>query len=128
MESLPAKVDEDLRDAVEEWAEEHTGGNTSKAVRRLLRRGLDYERLERGHEHVRARIQAEHEKEVTHLEARADDLRRQLAQANKRNDEVTELVEYVEDERSTEQRRRQAGVLTRTKWWLTGMPDDEETN
>lgn len=47
-------------------------------------------------------------------------------------DEVTELVEYVDEQRELERYRErrerlldQAGALTRAKWWLTGVPADE---
>lgn len=57
--------------------------------------------------------------------ARADDLRRQLAARTEREDEIAELVEYAQDERTAAQRRREAGLLTRARWWLSGMPGDD---
>lgn len=39
-------------------------------------------------------------------------------------EENTELVEYVEEERSMTKRKAQAGILTRGKWWLMGMDDE----
>ena len=58
-------------------------------------------------------------------------LQRQLAATNSRIDEVTEIVEYVDEQRELERYRErrermvdQAGVLTRAKWWLTGVPVD----
>lgn len=83
-----------------------------------------------------AELQAEHaalkervedlQTERDHAEARADDLQRQLQAALKRREETQELVRYVEDERTAEQRRREAGLLTRSKWWLFGRSTDEE--
>lgn len=35
-----------------------------------------------------------------------------------------ELVEYVRESRSAEQRRREAGLVTRAKWWAFGMLSD----
>ena len=60
-------------------------------------------------------------------EARADDLRRQLRETNSRADDVDDLAEYVREERSLrqqeaerERRRREASILRRAKWWITG--------
>lgn len=58
------------------------------------------------------------------LEANLDELRtenqrlrREKRQILDQRQENTELVEYVEDEK----RYRQAGIMTRFKWWLRGM-------
>jgi len=73
---------------------------------------------------------AELETDLEHAEARQDDLRRQLQAANSRDEDHQELVEYVRDERRIQQRREEreelkatAGLLTRAKWWVTGMPN-----
>jgi peptidoglycan hydrolase CwlO-like protein len=68
----------------------------------------------------------EHADAQQRVEARIEELRNELAAANRRIDSADELVEYVSEERSVEQRRRQAGIVTRAKWFLTGMPDEEE--
>ena len=59
-------------------------------------------------------------------EARADDLRHQLKTANPKNDRMQELANYVEDERRVEQQWREAGLLTKTKWRLFGMPSEAQ--
>ena len=64
--------------------------------------------------------------DVVDLRAERDDLRRQLAAANQRIDSANEIVEHVREQRSAEQRRREAGILTRAKWWVTGMDTDDE--
>jgi len=40
-------------------------------------------------------------------------------------EEKQELVRYVEEERTVEERWRRAGLATRLKWRLTGMPGDD---
>jgi hypothetical protein len=62
-----------------------------------------------------------------------DRLRRELRAANARQDDVGELVEYVERERSLQERReererkreerRDAPVWRRAKWWLLGRSE-----
>ena len=106
-------------ETVDEWDDEADarGMSRNQYLLEMIERGRDYERLE-----------SEHEDEIRHLEARIDDLQRQLRESNKRNDEVTELVEYVDSQRSYERQYRTAGLLTRAKWKLTGMPDPEDEN
>ena len=89
----------------------------SKAVRDLLDRGFEYEDLKR---------------ECEQAEARVEDLRRQLQQTNAGERDVDELVAYVEEERTIqqrredrEQRRQSAPAWRRAKWWLFGRPDEE---
>lgn len=112
MERLTIRIPEDVLEEIEARASADDVSQ-SEAARQLLRRGSEYDDLKRENER----------------------LRDQLAATNRRIDEHQELVEYVEEERSVqrqreerEQRRAQAGVLTRAKWWITGMPADEETD
>jgi SOS response regulatory protein OraA/RecX len=84
----------------------------SKAVRDLLDRGFEYPDLQR---------------EVEQAEARVNDLRRQLQEANAGDRDVDELVEYVEREKAVAERReerRDAPLWTRAKWYVFGRADD----
>ena len=109
MQSISARVDDETYAELEELADER-GSSTSAVVRDLIERGMDYDELK----------------------ARHDDLQRQLAAVNARQEDVGELVEYVEEERKLQRRseeRRNAPVWTRAKWWLVGRdsepPDGE---
>ena len=64
--------------------------------------------------------------EINSLEARNTDLTNQLAEANTRIDAANDLVEYVDDERSAQQRWREAGLLGKAKYTVFGMPTDDE--
>lgn len=104
-----------LREEQAEWIESQMGengeyGSKSEVVRALIDR----------HEELQT--------EVERLRTEREELRSQLAATNQRIDEVNDLVEYVEEQRTLErsraereERRAQAGVLTRAKWWLVGM-------
>lgn len=59
---------------------------------------------------------------VEELKTERDRLHRQLIATNQRVEEHTELVEYVEEERSW----REAGIATRAKWWLFGKGERRE--
>lgn len=64
--------------------------------------------------------------DVQEEKARADDLRRQLAEANRRNDDVDELVRFADDQRTAAQRRREASLVDRARWWLFGEQSGDD--
>jgi chromosome segregation ATPase len=92
---------EQIEDAGDELDDDEPG--TSKVVRHLLDEAA----------------------EVDELRNRVDELRGQLAAANSRIDAANDVVEYARGQQSLVERRASAGVLTRLKWWATGM---ETTN
>lgn len=95
-----------------ESVRESTNADSDAAVMREI--------VDRAREHDRAQERAES------LQARVDDLERQLRAANQRIDATNDLVEYVETERSVERRRREASAVQRAKWWLFGMDLDDD--
>ncbi len=60
----------------------------------------------------------ESEADVDALRAEREDPRRQLTAANWRIDGANEIAERVRARRSAEQRRREAGIVTRVEWWV----------
>jgi len=108
---MSVTVDDDLLDELDERAEEEHDGNRSAAVETLLRRGLEFEDVVN---------------ERDDLEARLEDLRRQLATVRSREDDVDELVEYVEHEKTVQERRARAGLMTRLRWFVSGMDDVDD--
>ena len=99
MDTLSVKVPESLAEAVETYADAHHDGNTSAAVRELLRGGLDAD------EEIAAL-----EQDLQYARARQDELRAMLKAANRRREETQALVEYVEDQKK--------GRLARLKDWF----------
>ena len=69
---------------------------------------------------------ADLEDELEHARARRDEMRDRLAAVQDRQEDVQELVEYVEQERTLQERKAQAGLMTRARWWLVGMDEDPE--
>ena len=111
MERLTIRVPADLAAIIEEWADADDVSE-SEAARQLLRRGTEYEDLQR---------------ELEQTEARVEDLRRQLQQANADDRDVDEIVAYVDEERAMQQRereRRDAPLWTRAKWYVFGRSDE----
>jgi uncharacterized coiled-coil DUF342 family protein len=84
---------------------------TSKAVRHLLDQAEEVDEVCTERDELRNRV---------------DELRSQLAAANSRIDGANDVVEYARDRRSLVERRASAGVLTRLKWWATGMDTSGE--
>ena len=89
----------------------------SKAVRDLLDRGFEHEELAQ---------------ELKQAEARVEDLRRQLQEANAGARDVDEIVTYVEEERQLQreefERRREresAPIWTRLNWLIFGRGRDD---
>lgn len=88
--------------------------------------------------YIRSIIESRHgsdvsEDELERLRESRDELKREVerVQREKRQildqrEEHTELVKAVQSERTIAERKAQAGIATRSKWWLTGMPDDED--
>jgi DNA repair exonuclease SbcCD ATPase subunit len=114
MQQITVKIPNDIDELLSNVAEEEFDGNRSKAVRELLRRGTEYKDLEREYEQTEARI---------------EDLRRQLQQANAGERDIDEIVTYVEEERAVQQRREErqsAPVWTRARRWLFGYETDTE--
>jgi predicted nucleic acid-binding Zn-ribbon protein len=77
---------------------------------------------------------AELEAEVERLEAdlggaesRIDELTDKLAATHRRIDATNDLVAVAESDLSVRERKQRAGILTRARWWLTGMDDDGES-
>lgn len=64
---------------------------------------------------------------VQELEAEVERMENEKRLILEQREENAELVRYVEDERRVEQKWREAGLLTKTKWRLFGMSNDEST-
>ena len=69
--------------------------------------------------------------EYEQLHTQCEELREELKQERNRNkmileqrEEHTELVKYVQEERTAEQKWREAGIGQRLKWKIFGMDDD----
>lgn len=100
------------------------GENDAEAIRQTIRHARDLQAsvddLETENGHLRSRV----EELETHLE-RLQNEKRLILQDREENQA---LVRYVEDERSAQERWRQAGFGTKLKWRLFGMPNEEATD
>lgn len=132
MPRFTISVDDDLNEFVEDLAaEDGPYSSKSKAAAALLAEARElheseYDDLEELF--TKADRVDELEADLEHTEARMEDLRRQLQAANAKDERVQELANYVEDERRVGQQWREAGLLTKTKWKIFGMPGDEDSS
>jgi len=108
---------EDQLDAQKERMDDDEPG-TSAAVRAVFDRAAEVDELRDQRDDLRNQV---------------DELRSQLAAANTRIDAANEIVEYVEEERAVRSRREwreekqaHAGLASRLKWTLVGMPEPPE--
>lgn len=92
----------------------------------------DHDRLQDEFERVQSEnetLQAEHERlqeENEHLHEENERLQREKRMILENQEDRAALVEYVEDERQLDKKREHANLFQRAKWWVTGVPKDEE--
>jgi len=132
MPRFTISVDDGLNEFVENLADEDgPHSSKSKAAAALLAEARElheseYDDLEELF--AKADRVDELEADLEHTEARVEDLRQQLQAANAKDEQVQELATYIEDERRVEQQWREAGLLTKTKWKVFGMPGDKDSS
>lgn len=115
-------LNDDLASYVRDVASS-AGENNAEAIRDTLRHGrrqeTRIEKLEAEREELQTRIDE--------LEAALDRVNAEKQELLAQREETDKLLRYVEQEREAEQQWRQAGLLTRTKWRVLGMPTGEQS-
>ena len=102
MESVSTRLNDETHQYVCEAADKRDVSQ-AEVLRELIEKGIEYDDLEREKKRLETRV-------------------RKLIDTR---EEHTELVEYVEEERSLQRRREersQANVFRRAWWWLAGEP------
>lgn len=119
MKPLTFRVTEETADAL---ADEADDADTSMAeyLRGIVEKRNRDEAIR---DEYKARL-AEYEAEVEDLEREIQRLKNEKRAILDQREENQELVAYVEDERRQQQAYREAGIVTRARWWLTGMDSD----
>lgn len=113
MEPLTIRVPADLRESLDDEADEHDV-SVSEHVRHLIEQGREYDDL-------RDRLDAR--------EDRIEELEDQLRKRSNIEDKIEDLPDKIRDtDTYTERRQRKldrASLPTRLKWKVTGVPVDE---
>lgn len=126
MPRLTITIDDDQADLLnEKTGERGEYDSKSEAVRHFIDQYEEIEEHDRERQRAHDRELAELEREIRDLRTENERLRREKRMILEQREEHTDLVRAIERETTMEERRAQAGVFTRAKWWFTGMPDDE---
>jgi len=111
---VTVSLGDDHLEALADFEDAHGVDSRSEAVRLLLD---EYEDLRREYEELNTAYEE--------LQNEAERLKREKRLILEEREEKQELIRYVEDERSAEQRWREADLATRVRWKLFGMDRDE---
>lgn len=117
MKKVSVSLTAEHLERIEARADEGDTGR-SAALRAILN---EYEELQTEYEETRT----EYEHRIEELETEVERLKREKRQILAEREEKQELARYVEDERTAAQRRREASVVARAKWWLFGQKNDD---
>jgi metal-responsive CopG/Arc/MetJ family transcriptional regulator len=97
-------VDDELIERVDEYADD----NRSETVRDLLQKGLKYD------------------DEIKEKNKEIDQLNRKVSAIQSRREDVTELANYVEQERQLNREKQSASAVERLGWFLFGRDFDDD--
>lgn len=117
MEQITVRLPEEMLEALDEEADEH-GVSRSEYIRATLASRNDDADDESEVERLRD--------EVAELERDVERLQNEKQLILQEREEKAELAAYVEEERTVEQQWRQAGLGTKLKWRVFGMPEDAD--
>lgn len=109
----------DIREEYDELRQEH--GELRGDYEQLQ---SEYEALQEEYTELHEELD-EYEDRIEDLERENERLRREKRLVLEQREEHTDLVKTVERQQSLAERKASAGVLTRAKWWLVGMADEE---
>lgn len=128
-----------ISDELDEVLEDKSGdegefGSKSEMMRYLAEHGRDAEELQQRVDELEDELEAVREQrdqlqervgDLDDLERKVERLQNEKRMLLAEREEKAELARYVEDERETQQRWREAPMWTRMKWRVVGMPSTE---
>jgi metal-responsive CopG/Arc/MetJ family transcriptional regulator len=109
MRQITIRLPEEEIESLDEEAEE-ADVSRSEYVRDVIRSRKEHEELRN---------------EVDELREEVERQKRERRQLLEQRDEHQELVAVVQEEKSIEERWRQADLMTRARWKIFGMPSEE---
>jgi|APHM01.1.fsa_nt_gi Uncharacterised protein family (UPF0156). len=123
-------LDDDLAAYVDD---QFASGESSdaQAIREAVRHAHQQDQRVNALQDELDQLRAEKDAELQRLQEKNENLRTDVDRLQnekrlilKQREEKQELAQYAEEQRSAEQRRREAGLATRARWVLFGMDDD----
>jgi len=115
MQKLTFSLEQEQVETINEYQNENDINSRSEALRRIL---AEYEQLNDEYDQLHT--------EYEELQQQLQQERNKTKQVLEQRDENRELVKYVQDERTMEQKWREAGIGQRLKWRIFGMDTDDE--
>ncbi|ADJ17252.1 ribbon-helix-helix domain-containing protein [Halalkalicoccus jeotgali] len=107
-----------LREEQARWVESKVGDSSDHQSKSAVIRFIIDDHQDRNEELVELQRKREE------LENKVQRLQNEKKLILQQREEHTELVESIQREQTMAERKNKAGVATRFKWWLTGMPDE----
>ncbi|GAA0252636.1 ribbon-helix-helix protein, CopG family [Haladaptatus pallidirubidus] len=140
MPNVSVRIDDERREELDELAD-NARLSRAEYIRDALRVREEYyeirekyNELQDEHELLRSNNEelqdeyAELHEEYDELQSEYEEVKQELERVHRekrqileQREENTELVKYVEEERSLTRQKAEAGIATRAKWWLFGM-------
>ena len=120
MKRITPQVRPEHIEYIESVREQIGADSDAEAIREVFDRAM---RADARLEQLEAQLE-QRDSEVQQAEARADELRSKLVAVTDRVEASNELVHAVQEEQTLAKRQAQAEILTRAKWWFTGMPSE----
>ena len=140
MKRITVSLEQSQLDTLNEIQEDENISSRSEALRRFFRKYERFKDLEerydsrmQDYEDTIDKIKEQHQQEIDDLQSEIDSLEAELDQEQNKTKQILEqrnenkeLVKFVEQERTQEQRWREASITKRLKWKVFGMDSDEE--
>jgi len=137
MKRITVSLKESHIETLDDIEESEDVNNRSEALRWLFaeydRLQTEYDQRENEYEDELQSLKDDHQDEISELQSEIDELenkleleRQKTKQVLDQRDEKKELVKYVQQERTVEQRYREASITKRLKWKVFGMDSDDE--
>jgi transketolase len=120
MEPITLRIESDTLEEIDDEAEQ-SDQTRAEYLREVI-----------GNRHRHEQIQAEHEEILRDYEQKVDELETELDRVHnekrlilEQREENEQLVNYVEAEKTLQERKASANMFTRLKWKVTGVPIEE---
>lgn len=123
MQKISFRIPDEAVEDIEAYEDEEDLSR-SEACRELISSALEDERRQSVDDRLQS-VREEYEDQIDDLEREVERLNRERRQILEQREEHDELVSAVEREQSLAERKAEAGLGTRLKWWAFGMSGDE---
>lgn len=122
MQKISFRIPDEVMEDIEAY-EDEKDLSRSEACRELISSAFEDERGQSADDRLRS-VREQYEDQIDDLEREIERLNRERRQILEQREEHDELVKAVEREQSLAERKAEAGLGTRLKWWAFGISDE----